>query len=180
MIRPASSPPADRSRGLQNVLRSLGLTTASMVIGLLLLELVVRVDRAARGDAVLLYVVRFRAASQVHPGRSGDGTKQRSSMSNTGSTHWDFARGRSARKKLPGTRRILMLGDSFTEGDGVEYGETFSARLQAMLDSTVLPERWEVINAGVGSYAPLVEYLYLTNCRTCTRTGYRCAEPRPF
>lgn len=65
--------------------------------------------------------------------------------------------------KPHGTRRILMLGDSFTEGDGVEYHETFSAGLQRMLDTAGLPARWEVINGGVGSYAPMVEYLYLCN-----------------
>lgn len=64
-------------------------------------------------------------------------------------------------EKPAGTKRILMLGDSFTEGDGVEYRETFSCRLQQMLDSAGLPGHWEVINAGVGSYAPTVEYLYL-------------------
>jgi len=66
-------------------------------------------------------------------------------------------------RKPAGTRRLLMLGDSFTEGDGVEYEESFSYRLQQLLDSTALPERWEVINAGVGSYSPLLEYLYLTH-----------------
>ena len=65
--------------------------------------------------------------------------------------------------KPPTTRRILMLGDSFTEGDGVEYQETFSACLQRMLDTAALPVRWEVINGGVGSYAPVVEYIYLHN-----------------
>jgi len=66
-------------------------------------------------------------------------------------------------RKPAGTRRILMLGDSFTEGDGVSHDATFSHRLQAMLDTTALGSRWEVINAGVGSYAPLLEFLYLRN-----------------
>jgi hypothetical protein len=65
------------------------------------------------------------------------------------------------RAKPAGTRRLLMLGDSFTEGDGVEFEETFSHRIQKMLDTTRLGEHWTVINAGVGSYAPLLEYLYL-------------------
>lgn len=65
--------------------------------------------------------------------------------------------------KPSGTRRLLLLGDSFTEGDGVEYEDSFSYRLQLLLDSTTLPARWEVINAGVGSYSPLLEYLYLVH-----------------
>jgi len=64
--------------------------------------------------------------------------------------------------KPGGVKRILMLGDSFTEGDGVKSSETFSSQLQRMLDTASAGQRWEVINAGVGSYSPLLEYLYLT------------------
>jgi hypothetical protein len=68
-----------------------------------------------------------------------------------------------ALKKPPGTKRILMLGDSFTEGDGVSQEETFSSVLQKRLDSISIPQQWQVINAGVGSYSPLLEYLYLVH-----------------
>jgi hypothetical protein len=68
-----------------------------------------------------------------------------------------------SREKPAGTSRILMLGDSFTEGNGVDQKETFSSRLQAMLDQAGFGKRWQVINAGVGSYSPLLEYLYLKN-----------------
>lgn len=57
--------------------------------------------------------------------------------------------------------RILMLGDSFTEGNGVNSAETFSKCLERMLDSANIPFHCEVINAGVGSYSTLPEYLYL-------------------
>ena len=53
--------------------------------------------------------------------------------------------------------RILMLGDSFTFGSGVEANETFSSLLEQRFQDT------EVINAGVVSYSPILEYLYLTN-----------------
>jgi hypothetical protein len=66
-----------------------------------------------------------------------------------------------SRTKPPGVRRILMLGDSFTEGNGIEASETFSSLLQTMIDRASLATRWEVINTGVGSYSPLLEYLYL-------------------
>jgi len=65
--------------------------------------------------------------------------------------------------KPPGTQRILMLGDSFTEGNGVQESETFSSRLQWSLDQARLGMCWQVINAGVGSYSPLLELLYLKN-----------------
>jgi len=65
--------------------------------------------------------------------------------------------------KPPHTFRILMLGDSFTEGDGVETNQTFSKLIEAGLDSLVSPLHYEVINAGVGSYSTILHYLYLTH-----------------
>ncbi|MEK7251480.1 MAG: hypothetical protein AAB209_13775, partial [Bacteroidota bacterium] len=39
--------------------------------------------------------------------------------------------------------------------------ETFSKRLEEKLQSQQGAMKFEVINAGVGSYSPLLEYLYL-------------------
>ncbi|MEK7251148.1 MAG: SGNH/GDSL hydrolase family protein, partial [Bacteroidota bacterium] len=66
-------------------------------------------------------------------------------------------------QKPPSTFRILMLGDSFTEGDGVFSNETFSKRLEEKLQSQQGGMKFEVINAGVGSYSSLLEYLYVKN-----------------
>lgn len=44
---------------------------------------------------------------------------------------------------LPDRPRILVIGDSFTFGHGVDTEDTFSARLQALLPET------EVLNAGI-------------------------------
>lgn len=66
-----------------------------------------------------------------------------------------------SRNKPTGTKRVLMLGDSFTEGNGVEAKDAFPARVQALVDAAGLSTRWEVINAGEGSYSPLLEYLLL-------------------
>jgi hypothetical protein len=66
-----------------------------------------------------------------------------------------------SRKKPGGTKRVLMLGDSFTEGNGVEAKDAFPARVQALVDAAGLPMKWEVINAGEGSYSPLLHYLLL-------------------
>ncbi len=56
--------------------------------------------------------------------------------------------------RLPDSRRILVLGDSFAWGYGVEEPERFSERLEASLGV-------EVINAGVSGYSTDQELLWL-------------------
>jgi len=53
--------------------------------------------------------------------------------------------------RSPGPR-ILFIGDSFTEGIGLPWEETFAGRVQAAL----APEGVEVLNAGVNSYCPVL------------------------
>lgn len=67
-------------------------------------------------------------------------------------------------EKPPRTIRILMLGDSFTMGKGVEDGETFSALLGPLLQEPLTAcsdLRVEVLNGGVDSYAPILSLLQL-------------------
>jgi lysophospholipase L1-like esterase len=58
----------------------------------------------------------------------------------------------------PGRTRILMLGDSLTFGWGVEAHETYSKRLEAMLQQA--GHDVEVINTGVGNYNTEMEVAY--------------------
>jgi lysophospholipase L1-like esterase len=53
-------------------------------------------------------------------------------------------------------RRILVLGDSFAWGYGVEEAERFSQLLESMMDV-------EVVNAGVSGYSTDQELLWLQN-----------------
>lgn len=76
-------------------------------------------------------------------------------------------RGRDVRpERRVGTYRILVLGDSFTMGKGVSDDETFSAVLEARLNGQrgggTMPDSFEVINAGVDSYSPILSFLQLT------------------
>jgi hypothetical protein len=48
--------------------------------------------------------------------------------------------------------RVLLLGDSFTEGIGVTYQATFAG----ILDGTAAIRKIEVLNAAVSSYSPLI------------------------
>src|SRR4051794_39884304 len=57
-------------------------------------------------------------------------------------------RGPEIGPRRPGVRRVLVLGDSFTFGAGVEEAETFPAQLAAELTRRGAPA--EGINAGIG------------------------------
>jgi hypothetical protein len=56
-------------------------------------------------------------------------------------------------QKRPGTTRIVMLGDSFTFGFGVDYGERVSEALENLIPNS------EVLNMGVFAYGPDQEVL---------------------
>jgi lysophospholipase L1-like esterase len=67
-------------------------------------------------------------------------------------------------EKPAGTFRILMLGDSFTMGKGVEDDETFVSLVgQALQEESAAcgGPRLEVLNGGVDSYSPILSYLQL-------------------
>lgn len=50
--------------------------------------------------------------------------------------------------------RIIFIGDSFTEGIGLPYSETFVGRIAGMLSEKNI----EVLNAAVSSYSPTIYY----------------------
>ncbi len=63
-----------------------------------------------------------------------------------------------AYERTPGTLRVLMLGDSFTEGWGVPFEDTFSKRIEQMYAAA--GRRAEVINTGVGNWNTTEEAEY--------------------
>jgi hypothetical protein len=75
-------------------------------------------------------------------------------------------RGRDVAPVKPAdTYRILMLGDSFTMGKGVEDELTFSVLLEQALngEANACPGKTiEVLNGGVDSYAPVLSLIQLT------------------
>lgn len=56
--------------------------------------------------------------------------------------------------KKENRRRVLFMGDSFTEGVGVPYDSTFVGRLAQVSSPTI-----EFLNAGVVTYSPKLYYL---------------------
>lgn len=69
-------------------------------------------------------------------------------------------RGREVGEKRADVYRIIMLGDSFTIGEGVTDEETFSHVLESILNGGG-GRRYEVVNLGIQSYTPILEYLTL-------------------
>jgi lysophospholipase L1-like esterase len=63
-----------------------------------------------------------------------------------------------ALEKPDGVKRILVLGDSYVFGVGVDRSHVFSTRLGELLDASAA-QRFEVINMGVSGYSTDQEYL---------------------
>ena len=66
-------------------------------------------------------------------------------------------RGADIGPKTPGTTRVLLVGDSFVFGVGLDEEHTLSARLQRMLGAAGRPS--EVLNLGVAGYSTDQEYV---------------------
>lgn len=67
-------------------------------------------------------------------------------------------------EKDPNVFRILVLGDSFTFGVGVNIEDTYPKVLETEFNrrsTDAKHKRFEVVNAGVQGYGTLQEYLYL-------------------
>jgi lysophospholipase L1-like esterase len=70
--------------------------------------------------------------------------------------------------KDPSIYRIVVLGDSFTFGVGVDAEESYPKHLERLLNhdhdlGEGKPVKFEVVNAGVDGYGTEQEYLYLTD-----------------
>ena len=64
-------------------------------------------------------------------------------------------------EKPAGVFRVLVLGDSYTEGFGLPIPQTMPKQLEAMLARDRCARPVEIVNGGVSSYSPILEYLFL-------------------
>ena len=79
-------------------------------------------------------------------------------------TNSNGLRDREIGPKPSGGKRILVLGDSFTWGDGVDLDDTYAKRLERLLNERCgggTAARYQVINAAVPEYGPAQMWLYL-------------------
>lgn len=63
--------------------------------------------------------------------------------------------------KQPGEFRIVLLGDSYTMGQGLTPEETYARQLEALMNREELPLSVSVVNCGMGGYAPWQERIFL-------------------
>lgn len=64
--------------------------------------------------------------------------------------------------RKPGARAVLLLGDSYTFGFGLERTERFGDRLQGLLDE-YSSERWQVFNTGVSGWGTRIQTTFATD-----------------
>jgi len=64
-------------------------------------------------------------------------------------------------EKTSGEFRILALGDSFTEGDGVPYDSTWLKIMEHSLSTKYPGRQIRTINAGIGGSDPVYQYVLL-------------------
>lgn len=62
-------------------------------------------------------------------------------------------------EKEDGMKRLIVFGDSYTEGDGVEQEYSFPSVLERKLNKS--NPKWEVFNAGVNGSDPFFYYKFL-------------------
>jgi lysophospholipase L1-like esterase len=77
--------------------------------------------------------------------------------------------GELSRRRADGPRRIVVLGDSFAFGLGVDEGETFPAQLEALLSDRGVPV--EAANLGVPGYHTGQEMVWLERAGLALEPG---------
>jgi lysophospholipase L1-like esterase len=140
----------------RTALLNVGLTLASIALSLAALEGGLRLFWSG------YYLKEYKAYARPSPMR---GWENRPSVAvdygepefRTTVRHnsWGFRGPEIALEKPSGRCRVLVLGDSFAYGVGVENDETFSAVLEQM------EPRLQVLNAGVNGYGTAQELLFL-------------------
>jgi lysophospholipase L1-like esterase len=64
-------------------------------------------------------------------------------------------------EKPENSHRVLVLGDSFTFGNGVSSEHTYSNQLEELLIRRQTGQTWQVINSGISGYGTFQEYAFL-------------------
>jgi len=144
------------SRFFTRFLSNTALVVGSILVCLLLFEVVVRLAF----DYEEVFLVADSELGFVHPpGRTGKFMRERTephivSINSKGLRDHEFEY-----EKLPGVRRIVMLGDSMTEAMQVSLEETAAKQLQLLLQENG-HANYEVLNFGVSGYGTTQQLMY--------------------
>jgi hypothetical protein len=146
---------------VKRLLANLGLLVAGLGVALLLGEALVRltVDVPVTPQMFLTDpLTDFRLKPNVHERLSWPGGVSFSWTTNS--------RGYRATPELvvpkpPSTKRVLLLGDSFTFGQGVNDSQTFAAEAQRRLRELCPGRALEIVNAGVPGFSTSQELALL-------------------
>lgn len=65
-------------------------------------------------------------------------------------------------RKPPGTRRLIVLGDSFSAATKFPYADTYAGLLEKSLNSAGTGRKWQVLNLSSDDWGTAQEYLALT------------------
>jgi len=153
---------------LRSILIGLAVALVSLVVGLIALEIAVRIVSPQQQFTCTVNVWDKAVGTRQLPGARGFVKVPEYAIdliiNSKGLRDREYAY-----EKPAGTRRILVLGDSFTCGYGVEADETYAKVLERLLaagapaggsadgatttagEAGAAGGAWEVLNAGVGS-----------------------------
>ena len=140
---------------------SLLLLAASVMVGLVVLEVGVRITFGDVCSHRGIYAAHPRYLYTLHPGFSGKQFFQLyedESAEIPVSISMQGLRDRACGPRKDNEFRILLLGDSYTFGWALAREHTLSYLLEERLKSHGLPEDISVINAGVSGYGPWQEH----------------------
>jgi len=150
-----------------NVLGYVILFTFLTIASLLLIEIGVRLFFIAPAPPSEYYMPHKEAIFTFRPNSSGtfplkNNQKEvitcRITISDQG------VRDKKYGKKGADTFRIVLLGDSYIMGHGLEPKDTIAKVLEHLLQAGNNNYKFEVINCGVGGYAPWQERIFLNEC----------------
>ena len=150
---------------MKRLLANVGLLVVSLTVSFLVLEAVLRFLDPPFFTDDLHYHPELgwvgRPGSVSYPGRGGK--LVRVELNDLG-----FRDADQSADAVDGVRRIVVVGDSFTEAAQVELHETYWSVLKRMLNASAAPrpdqegrEYWEVVSLGMGAYGTTQELLAL-------------------
>lgn len=144
---------------MRNLIKNLALSGTSIVLALILLELFVRIFSPQN---IYPFVYKddplgfYRLKENYHGIHKAPEFKVRVDTNSNGLRDYEYPI-----IKPEKAYRILVLGDSFTFGEGVEMEKGYTKALEKRLNSSNKDRRYEVINASAFDWGTSEEYLYL-------------------